>query len=172
MIDKRQKATKFKCKRDESITKQSVFLEYVLLSKFFFRVLLELVRKGSQNFTIIDQEKHKIKQILHRKPHDYRIYYLNIDLRYQYGRSSWRRAARRNGCIRRLSQSCLFFKLKPYKTLLNYRFWKTHYAFAFEPITLRFSKTTITWNLLCKLINSCCFIQDKIKPLSSGSDKI
>ena len=63
MTDKRQKATKFKCKRDESITKQSVFLEYILLSKFFFRVLLELFRKGSQNFTIIDQEKHKIKQI-------------------------------------------------------------------------------------------------------------
>ena len=53
----------FKCKRDESITKQSVFLEYILVSKFFFCVLLELVRKGSQNFTIIDQEKHKIKQM-------------------------------------------------------------------------------------------------------------
>ena len=68
MTDKRQKATKFKCKRDESITKQSVFLEYVLLSKFFFRVLLELVRKGSQNFTIIDQEKHKIKQMYIENP--------------------------------------------------------------------------------------------------------
>ena len=68
MTDKRQKATKFKCKRDESITKQSVFLEYILLSKFFFRVLLELFRKGSQNFTIIDQEKHKIKQIYIENP--------------------------------------------------------------------------------------------------------
>ena len=68
MTDKRQKATKFKCKRDESITKQSVFLEYILLSKFFFRVLLELVRKGSQNFTIIDQEKHKIKQMYIENP--------------------------------------------------------------------------------------------------------
>jgi len=68
MTDKRQKATKSKCKRDESITKQSVFLEYILLSKFFFRVLLELVRKGSQNFTIIDQEKHKIKQIYIENP--------------------------------------------------------------------------------------------------------
>ena len=63
MTDERQKATKFKCKRDESITKQSVFLEYILLSKFLFRVLLELFRKGSRNFTIIDQENHKIKQI-------------------------------------------------------------------------------------------------------------
>ena len=68
MTDKRQKATKFKCKRDESITKQSVFLEYILLSKFFFRVLLELVRKGSQNFTIIDQEKHKIKEMYIENP--------------------------------------------------------------------------------------------------------
>ena len=64
----RQKATKFKCKRDESITKQSVFLEYILLSKFFFRVSLELFRKRSQNFTIIDQEKHKIKQIYFENP--------------------------------------------------------------------------------------------------------
>ena len=46
-----------------NITKQSVFLEYILLSKFLFRVLLELFRKGSRNFTIIDQENHKIKQI-------------------------------------------------------------------------------------------------------------
>ena len=28
MTDKRQKATKVKCKRDESITKQSIFMEY------------------------------------------------------------------------------------------------------------------------------------------------
>ena len=65
MTDKRQKATKFKCNRDESITTQSV---YILLSKFFFRVLLELFRQGSQNFTIIDQEKHKIIQIYIENP--------------------------------------------------------------------------------------------------------
>ena len=34
MTDKRQKVTKFKCNRDESITKQSVLLEYILLSSF------------------------------------------------------------------------------------------------------------------------------------------
>ena len=28
MTDKREKATKVKCKRDESITKQSIFMEY------------------------------------------------------------------------------------------------------------------------------------------------
>ena len=33
MTDKRQKATKFKRKRDESITKQSSFVEYILLLK-------------------------------------------------------------------------------------------------------------------------------------------
>ena len=31
MTDKRQKATKVKCKREESLTKQSVFVEYSLL---------------------------------------------------------------------------------------------------------------------------------------------
>ena len=33
MTDKRQKATKVKCKRDESLTKQSTFVEYSLLYK-------------------------------------------------------------------------------------------------------------------------------------------
>ena len=33
MTDKRQKATKVKCKRKESLTKQSIFLEYSLLQK-------------------------------------------------------------------------------------------------------------------------------------------
>ena len=31
MTDKRQDATKFKCKRDESITKQLLFVECILL---------------------------------------------------------------------------------------------------------------------------------------------
>ena len=66
MIDKRQKVTKVKCKRDESTTKQSIFLEYIFFRKSIYvspEVLLELVRKRSQNFTIIDQEKHKIKPV-------------------------------------------------------------------------------------------------------------
>ena len=33
MTDKTQKATKVKCKRDESLTKQSTFVEYSLLYK-------------------------------------------------------------------------------------------------------------------------------------------
>ena len=51
---------------------------------------------------------------LYLEPHDYRIYYVNIDLRHQYGISAsesqtflrakrpQRRRARRNGCFRRL----------------------------------------------------------------------
>ena len=55
---------------------------------FFFRkaseVLLELVRKRSRDFTIINQEKQD-QTNLNLEPHDYRIYYVNIDLRHQYG---------------------------------------------------------------------------------------
>ena len=52
---------------------------------------------------------------LYLEPHDYQIYYVNIDLRHQYGISAAesqtflrakrpkRRRARRNGCFRRLS---------------------------------------------------------------------
>ena len=51
---------------------------------------------------------------LYLEPHNYRIYYVNIELRHQYGiavaesqtflraKSSQRRRARRNGCFRRL----------------------------------------------------------------------
>ena len=64
MTDKRQKATKVKCKGDESITKQLIFVEYKL---FFSRrsiwVLLEHVRRWTQHFTKIDQEKGKLEQI-------------------------------------------------------------------------------------------------------------
>ena len=48
MTDKRQKATKVKCKHDESLTKQPIFVEY---------------SRNTQYFTKIDQEKHKIEQI-------------------------------------------------------------------------------------------------------------
>ena len=47
---------------------------------------LNLFAKDHKTFTIIDQEKHKIKQVLihYLEPHDYGIYYVNIDLHYQY----------------------------------------------------------------------------------------
>ena len=63
-------------------------------------VLLELVRRSTQHFTNVDQEKRKIEQNLNLEPHDYRIYYVNIGLRHQYGISvaDQRWWARRNVC--------------------------------------------------------------------------
>ena len=40
---------------------------------------MELVCRRTQTFTIIDQKKHNIYN------NDYRIYYVNIDLRHLYG---------------------------------------------------------------------------------------
>ena len=50
----RQKATKVKCKRDESTTIQSIFEECIYFFRRSIWVLLELVRGRTQNFTIID----------------------------------------------------------------------------------------------------------------------
>ena len=58
----RQKVTKVKCKRDKS-PKQGLFLEYILRRK----------------------SKLDHKANLHLEPHDYKINYVNIDLRHQYG---------------------------------------------------------------------------------------
>ena len=58
MTDKRQKATKVKSKCD----KPTIHGIYSSLEKKK-RVLLELVRRRTQNITIIDQEKHKIEKI-------------------------------------------------------------------------------------------------------------
>ena len=38
----------------------------------------------TQSFTILDQEKQNQTNVL-LEPHDYWIYYVNIDLRHQYG---------------------------------------------------------------------------------------
>ena len=62
MTDKRQKATKVKCKHDESLTKQSIFVEYSLLLKKHLS-LLEIIRRWTQRFSKIDQEESKIEQI-------------------------------------------------------------------------------------------------------------
>ena len=67
MTDKRQKAIKVTCKPggnlDESTTKRSMLYSWNI---FLFReniwVLLELVCNRTQNFTIIDQEKHEVKK--------------------------------------------------------------------------------------------------------------
>ena len=62
MTDKRQKATKVKCKRDESLTKQSIFEEYSLSRRSIW-VLLELVRGWEQHLAKVEQEKGKIEHI-------------------------------------------------------------------------------------------------------------
>ena len=70
---------------------------------------------------------------LHLESHDYRIYYVNIDLRHQYGISvaesqtfllakrPQRRGARRNGCFRRLVSSQNNYKVnRIYSVLVFY----------------------------------------------------
>ena len=120
MTDKTQKATKVKCKHghtcDESTTKRWIFLEFIFFGKKSIWAVLELVHSKTQNFTIIDQEKHKIKKIyIILETHDYQTYYVNIDLCHQYGISvaekqtfllakhpSQRQGAKRNSCVCRL----------------------------------------------------------------------
>ena len=68
-------------------------------------------------YTTLFQNRPEVTQnwtYLYLKPHDYRTYYVNINLRHQYGISApesqtflrakrpQRRRARRNGCFRRL----------------------------------------------------------------------
>ena len=66
MTDKRLKV---KCEHDESTTKQSIFLEYILLLRELNNWgLLELVPRRTSYFTLIDLEKHKINQIYIWKP--------------------------------------------------------------------------------------------------------
>ena len=65
MTDKRQLATKVKCKRDKSITKEAIMVEYILLLKKHLSFTGAL-RGWTQNFTKIDQKKHKIKPIFRR----------------------------------------------------------------------------------------------------------
>ena len=64
MTDKRQKATKFKCKREESLAKQSIFVEIIYSSlEEAFEFLLELIGRSAQHFAKIDQKTCKIGQI-------------------------------------------------------------------------------------------------------------
>ena len=62
MTDKRQKATKVKCKRKESLTKQSILWNIVFSWRSIW-VLLELVGRWTQHFTKIDQKTRKIGKI-------------------------------------------------------------------------------------------------------------
>ena len=108
MTDKGQKATKVKCKRDESLTKRSIFVEF---EHFSFAGA-----RSQMNTTLLPKSTGRNVKLnnLHLEPHDYRIYYVNTDLRHQYGISAaetqtflrgkrpQRRRAGRNGCFRRL----------------------------------------------------------------------
>ena len=62
MTDKIQKATQVKFKSEESLTKESKFVEYILPRRGI-RVLLELARRWTQHFSKIHQEKHNIERI-------------------------------------------------------------------------------------------------------------
>ena len=62
ITDKGQKATKVKCKHDESTTKQSMLVQNILFRRSI-SVLPELVQRRTQNFTIINKETHKTEQI-------------------------------------------------------------------------------------------------------------
>ena len=77
MTGKRQKATKVKCKCKESLTKQSIFVEYSLLQKKH----LSFVGARWQMNTTLHRNPPKDKQNwtkLYLEPHDYRIYYVSL----------------------------------------------------------------------------------------------
>ena len=113
MTDKRQKATKVKCKRDESRKNRQNWWN-IFFPRRSTWVLLELVRRWTQHFSKNRPGEMENWANLDVRPHDYRICYINIDLRHQYGISvamsqtflrakrSQRLIARRNGCFRRL----------------------------------------------------------------------
>ena len=66
MTDKRQKATKVKCKREESLTKQSIFVEYSLLYKkylSFAGARWQMNTTIYQNRDKTDQKTYKSGQI-------------------------------------------------------------------------------------------------------------
>ena len=90
MTDIIQKATKVKCKREESLTKQSIFVEYSVLQK---KHLSFAGARWLMNTTLYqnrpeDTQNSENWTKLYLEPHDYWIYYVNIDLRHQYGISA------------------------------------------------------------------------------------
>ena len=67
-----------------SITKQSMFVEYSLLWKKH----LSLAGARWQMNTTLYQNRQEVTQNwtnLYLEPHDYRIHYVNINVRHQYG---------------------------------------------------------------------------------------
>ena len=66
MTDKRQKATKIKCKLEES--QNSQYLCHMVFSRRSIWLLLKLVGRWTQHFTKIDQKTRKIGQIYIKTP--------------------------------------------------------------------------------------------------------
>ena len=85
MTDKIQKATKVKFKSEESLTKQSIFLEYSLSSlEETFEFCWSLLADEHNTSPKIDQKTQNWTN-LYLELHDYQIHYVTIDLRHQYG---------------------------------------------------------------------------------------
>ena len=102
MADKRQKATKVKCKRG--------------LYSYRKKYLSFAGARSQMNTTLYQNRPGETENWtnLHLETHTYRVYYVNVDVRHQYGiyvaesqtfllaKRLQRRRARRNGCFRRL----------------------------------------------------------------------
>ena len=115
---------------------KTVNIPGIIIIIFFFRkgiwVLLELVHSRTQNFTKIDQEKHKNKQYIHLEPHDYCIYDVDIDLRQTFfqnvctGEEQGEMAV--FGGYRSANfvfQSLTYKRQNPRSTTLDYNLWPT-----------------------------------------------
>ena len=68
-----------------NLWQNSQYLWNIVFSKSSIWVLLQLIRRWTQHFTKIDQEKRKIEQICIWNPMTTGFIYVNIDLRHQYG---------------------------------------------------------------------------------------
>ena len=80
-----QKAANVKFIHNESLTKQSIFVESIFSRRSIW-VLLEFIRRWTQHLTKIDQEKRKIEQICIWSPMTTGfIMYTYIDFPHQYG---------------------------------------------------------------------------------------
>ena len=86
MTDKRQKATKVKCtlKHEESLTKQSILFCGI---QSFKKHLSFAGARGQINTTVYQNQPEDTQNWtnLYLEPHDYRIYYVNVDLHHRYG---------------------------------------------------------------------------------------
>ena len=64
-----------------NLQQNSQYVWNIVFSRRSLWVLLELIRRWTQHFSKVDQERRKIEQIC-IGTHDYRIYYVNFDLRH------------------------------------------------------------------------------------------